>query len=102
MSAHTPGPWTIQHASKSSDGGTDYAILSPSNGIIGEAFEKLSHTHKEPAYENARLMAAAPELLAALSIFMTVKLRPSPVAPDDLGMARHVGRAAITKARGSN
>ena len=55
---HTPGPWIIQNQS---DNGNMYHIESEGWGII----HRIEDTSNEPFY-NARLIAAAPEMLALL------------------------------------
>jgi hypothetical protein len=52
-----------------SDGGWDYGIGVTIDGhifCIAEAFEVVGHGIKVPAEANARLIAAAPEMLVAL------------------------------------
>ena len=69
-SKHTPGPWHITGPSSGkgpSDDGGDYAIRSCGNYIIAEAIHKVDHNTYEPAESNARLIAAAPEMLEALN-----------------------------------
>jgi hypothetical protein len=54
---HTPGPWTV-----SEDGSIEFA-----DGYLGEAYDFNGTTRTDlPMMANARLMAAAPELLQAL------------------------------------
>ena len=66
MSKHTPGPWQIDESgsSISSDAVTDLALLNMANVRFswgGSDFATRSHR-----LANARLIAAAPELLEAL------------------------------------
>lgn len=65
---HTPGPWKANGPSpgniKGFDDGGDYAIIS--GGIIAEAFHRIDDNTFVDAEANARLIAAAPELLATL------------------------------------
>jgi hypothetical protein len=62
---HTPGPWSVVGPSKPDNtGGRDYAILAQQK-IIAEAYERVGPNDDRPAYENALLIAAAPDLLAA-------------------------------------
>lgn len=53
--AHTPGPWSV---------GSHRSIQSPAGTIC----ETYSHMGIEEADANERLIAAAPELLAALEL----------------------------------
>lgn len=48
------------------DDGGDYAIVDSSGAIIGEAIHRVGPTATRPAAANARLWAAAPDLLEAL------------------------------------
>ena len=57
MSGHTPGPWVV-------DAGKPLMVLAESGGfavLISEAGRKVTTTDKA----NARLIAAAPDLLEA-------------------------------------
>lgn len=55
--AHTPGPWSV---------GSHRSIQSPAGTIC----ETYSHMGIEEADANERLIAAAPELLAAMRAFL--------------------------------
>jgi len=65
---HTPGPWDFTGPSpgkmKGYDDGGDYAIIA--RGIIAEAFHRIDDDTYADAEANARLIAAAPDLLEAL------------------------------------
>ena len=59
MSTHTPGPW---HVDKSL-----HRLVYDANGVgVGEAWHGVNEREYEEEEANARLMAAAPNLLAAL------------------------------------
>lgn len=68
MTEHTPGPWvmnyrgTIGHIKSIAD---IRSGLSPTVTKFGEGFSANSISHEE-SLANARLIAAAPELLAAM------------------------------------
>ena len=65
MNAHTPGPWFISYTH---DGNTEIAI-DDTPGMDGERdYDLITVTHGDPdeLLANARLVAAAPDLLAAL------------------------------------
>lgn len=65
---HTPGPWEIRKA-----GNGDRGISAPGTGIFIEAFAEIRHSG-EGAYDecdaNARLIAAAPDVLSALKLLL--------------------------------
>lgn len=72
MSGHTPGPWTV--------GGSHDCIIEANNGktMVAECVGPLTDTEKTydqlrvDAQANARLIAAAPELLAALKSVIAI------------------------------
>lgn len=66
--SHTPGPLTIEGPTQRqlpNDLGGDYAILSPDGKIIAECFHVVDEETYADALANARLLAAAPDLLEA-------------------------------------
>mgnify|MGYP001593603689 CR=1 FL=1 len=102
---HTPAPWTMKGPSAPGprhDDGGDYAIKA--NGeIIAEVFRRVSVTRIEPVEANARLIAAAPELLAVLKGLQPVFTRLiEQYEPDNLTDAEWTIHAleAIRKADG--
>ena len=122
MSEHTPGPLSVVGPSRggsSYDDGGDYAIVDAHNKIIGEASRLVGPGGEtRPALENARLWAAAPDLLAAceaeeakLEHFAKCGEWPTCFSdecgggPCDIGTrlmhnARQLRQAAIAKAKG--
>jgi hypothetical protein len=65
MSKHTPGPWVVDKA-PSTLGGNGFTVRA-GGAIICTAFPGASTDRIEPVAElNARLIAAAPDLLEAL------------------------------------
>ena len=66
MTAHTPGPWNRQKSYA-----TFYVEARLPDGLIQEvaAIGPTQHTEQQEA--NAKLIAAAPDLLAALNAMMT-------------------------------
>lgn len=57
---HTPGPWTAQG---------EFVDPTPVNAVVasdGDGFHSIARTFGPPAKANARLIAAAPDLLEAL------------------------------------
>lgn len=71
MAEHTPGPWhaikaPIHHAGRFAE--NDHLIHTDDNRHIAEVFQYQGPVHKHgPAEANARLIAAAPDLLVAMS-----------------------------------
>jgi hypothetical protein len=67
-SQHTPGPWTLQHLEDNHGGYPDWSIFcirSPKNNLLAEV-GLVDRFESERIPANARLIAAAPELLEAL------------------------------------
>jgi len=58
MSKHTPGPWTSREA---------YDNGEPCGMVIGPMGYDIATSNEDENRANARLIAAAPEMLAALS-----------------------------------
>lgn len=96
MSKHTPGPWKVGAASS--------AVYEPSNDARAIALMPTANWAIETREANARLIAAAPELLAALREavpYMEAELARAfpphnPASP--LSLALKGARAAIAKA----
>jgi len=88
--SHTPGPW-ITRGPRRVDQGDDYAIVAGGE-IIAEAFGRTSQNNFPPSAANARLIAAAPDLLAALKEVVALSDRKHD--------AWDAARAAIAKAEG--
>jgi hypothetical protein len=90
---HTPGPWTFDK-----DNLNIYA-----NGMVAETY---GHTHNGERHANARLIAAAPELLEALEALMIeIKLEYGPKEFEALVSSKSkkavfMAEKAITKAIG--
>jgi hypothetical protein len=122
MSTHTPGPWLL-----ASDAQGPCMVMHPTlRGVaianLGEAFVPANGYHSpttsagEPCAEaptrvthhgervaNARLVAAAPDLLAALREVVAVASAPTETAErdrHDLNECFYLARAAIAKAEG--
>ncbi len=61
---YTPAPWQVIGASKDNDYAIiDYAIIDKDKYIISEAFGIVDKNIKHNSLANARLIAAAPEML---------------------------------------
>lgn len=101
MNNHTPGPW------KAVEANTDYSgtfnrILSISDAEIAPA--RAYGDTEEQRHANARLIAAAPDLLAALESAASWVGQYEEL-PDHAPAARAMGvviRAAIARARGES
>jgi hypothetical protein len=89
VSKPTPGPWSIEDAFDiiAADG---YNLVSVADASIDEG----GRPSEDKA--NARLIAAAPEMLEALEFVETMLILKDAKAPDTL----KVVRAAIAKAKG--
>ena len=68
MSNHTPGPW-IQAKHSPAD------VIVGGNTMIATARDGLNGIDREQAVANARLIAAAPELLTALQALLDGAVR---------------------------
>jgi hypothetical protein len=68
--AHTPGPWEIRRSKMSTDGAFDYAVSAEGAPVLAEAFGRDAKGGWPPAEANARLIAAAPDMLAALKSWL--------------------------------
>lgn len=94
-SKHTPGPWSFLRSKAPVDGEYDFAISGEGAPVLAEVFGRFSNGGYSPAEDNARLIAAAPELLDALRNLVAVQ--PNLMANSaELANAR----AAIAKADG--
>ena len=103
---HTPGPWTL-----TADGAGWYIECSPERGhsvayIRAEIGEEDPDTSDDEKEADARLIAAAPELLDALIALLGVAPSKAPGAGLIVGAeekhanALQAARAAIKKATG--
>jgi len=96
VSKHTPGPWFVQKGF-----GTIYALSGGTSGITTAIASPLPHQvdgGEAEALANARLIAAAPELLSALEEILNYVGGADSALDDEYVMER--ANAAIAKARG--
>lgn len=93
MSKHTPGPWG-NHKWNSEE-----HQISALGGTVALINHDHSHISDEAADANARLIAAAPDLLAALHRAVNHLIMDG-VSCDDAPQALRQARAAIAKAEG--
>ncbi len=63
MMNHTPGPWQVS--------GSHVYTADPERAMLAQVFNPGSKASDFPLVANARLMAAAPELLAAVKLLLT-------------------------------
>jgi len=102
MSKHTPGPWKI--GSEQTDGLGRYAQVQSSEEF-GDIVARVcvahnaNHTLNRSGRANARLIAAAPELLEALELILPY-LTDGEDAGDEATALAPIVRAAIAKAKG--
>lgn len=88
---HTPGPWKWYW--RKEDGEANCGVFSEKNPGQAYAVARCPRYQKKEQWEvDARLIAAAPDLLAALKWYVTGKGKPD--------LDGSIGRAAISKARG--
>lgn len=95
MSKHTPGPW-VHHPEDN--------IISHGDGrLLIEWQGRSKHVSAEERDANARLIAAAPELLEALQLLEAEMVLSGNAGSEDYGWkpAIEKTRAAIAKATGS-
>ena len=99
MSEHTPGPWEVCHTAK----GYPYQIIAPNSdndakGRVGKNVTRwgsISLPTSDEGKANARLIAAAPDLLAALEAVVHAYENGGMIDPIQQAIA------AIAKARGA-
>jgi hypothetical protein len=65
---HTPGPWCLSQI------GAGFEIESSSGEIVAQSQQVLGDCRHEIRRANARLIAAAPELLEALQAIVNTKI----------------------------
>lgn len=108
MSGHTPGPWTFVPQRDDPEGApvTDLGGFRGPNGesicTFGENMEFYPDCGTPPSEADARLIAAAPDLLEAVRGFLSHVPMFTPQAELDAKReaVRAIGRAAIAKAEG--
>lgn len=93
---HTPGPWAVD------EDGDGYQIVTQSKGMKpGECKDWIAtvHPQTDEAEHNARLIAAAPELLEALKELMHLH-GPRGDFPNNAFRVQELVEKAIAKAEG--
>lgn len=99
---HTPGPWKVYHPISTAESLGIDAASGESVVVWGERHEGIIGERREA---NARLIAAAPELLEALrfcipALEWSVANSPSAVRRSSARSDLEIARAAIAKATG--
>lgn len=94
MSKHTPGPWVIYD--DSNDGKTNRIEIA----ALGKTVARIYHSVPAEDIPNARLIAAAPEMLAALVDVVAVLQKHYPKQAASPGSIVERALAAIAKATG--
>jgi hypothetical protein len=114
---HTPGPWTVKHSeSKTAFNvigtalGGKYKIARCPYFSTNGMYPETDRRDKAETEANAQLIAAAPELLEALSNYKTVMERFFETLPDELVIdlitaavvqdANDMAKRALAKAEG--
>ena len=93
---HTPGPWTASHAYVAMHGGwQDFKIAGPDGKSVCSCSSNSKRSPPE-IYANASLVAAAPDMLAALQGFQAAWDSDRLLTSDEAAAIR----AAIAKALG--
>lgn len=98
MNEYTPGPWNAKYAN---DGCGDIGIVGD-GGVVAECFHEIREKNERANREciaNARLIAAAPDLLEALKAARD-ELDEYRVDTNSMPSTLEIIDAAITKATG--
>jgi hypothetical protein len=98
---HTPGPWVIQTCNANGPF-LDSFFISTEERIVCRfptGTGQFSETGQENL-ANARLIAAAPELLSALEDMLCAYMGDREMTAEDCVCAADIARAAIAKAKG--
>ena len=94
MTAHTPGPWKVE---------VNPDDVSEVWGIVSAEGKEIVETDAgfyPPSLNDARLIAAAPELLEALRVVIASGGLERPGSDANAANALSVARAALAKVRG--
>ena len=92
MSKHTPGPWAVNRLITSGNQSLGFHITAPRDGSVSPVCVGEDTGYGE-IDANARLIAAAPDLLEALKVIV----ENGGIGPESMF---HDARAAIAKAEG--
>jgi len=96
---HTPGPWHVRFGGRQEDDGWCVASQSSSDPIVvAESWPRVMPPRSQ-LIANARLIAAAPELLAALKDTLCLAEAYFDTLPDDGEAQDHYMASVIEPAR---
>lgn len=99
MNAHTPGPWVLVWHEQNKQGRIGQWLIGPAGGI--PAAHSRRATEKNPrVLANARLITAAPDMLAALGMLLVAAKADG--WPPGWGLVQEHAEAAIAKAEGKS
>lgn len=93
--AHTPGPWELQHYTNH----IGFSIWAPNAGCIAERWYPTEN-NDTPIEANARLIAAAPELLALAKHILAMETDPYFQGHPEWEAFLNEAKAAENKAEG--
>jgi hypothetical protein len=103
---HTPGPWTFTRREDYRNvsfyvAQQDDAPYTPDYSDVATLIAETARSEREIIQEaNARLIAAAPDLLAALQVVLRDYTAVHDIGDVEMQPALYQARAAITKATG--
>lgn len=94
MSKHTPGPWQVN--------GSHIYSADPDRAILAQAHNPGCNGGDFQLVANIRLIAAAPDLVEALTLLHAEMVASGNAGSEDYGWSKAISatRAAIAKARG--
>jgi hypothetical protein len=95
VTKHTPGPWTVVY-------GPDWVAVKARDGIcVADASADDEEIRESEIEANARLIAAAPDMLRALgAVAIALRAQLHANAPVYVSDALRIADAAIAKAEG--
>ena len=95
---HTPGPWVIDHETRPAGVCVVYNTSHPNGFVYIRGALGYWDADRDENMANARLIAAAPELLEALELMLDAFLDTEGSHGDREQAATEAARAAIEKA----
>ena len=99
MTKHTPAPWSLGDSDLHCSNLSVHGIHENAHSTIARMVSSEHGMDPVEIYANARLIAAAPELLNALWAMVT-SFQAVEYMEDHMKQAAEMGRAAIRKATG--